>query len=160
MKLGGEDFQTRVIDGILQIKSKSAMLGYLNAPSPFTEDGWFITGDSVEVDGEYYRIMGRESEIINVGGEKVYPSEIENVIIEFDNVEDVTVYGEKNPILGNMVCATVQVKSMPEDEKKFKNDLKSFCNQRLLPYKVPVKIKISLEKQFTSRLKKARLSNV
>ena len=84
----------------------------------------------------------------------------ENVIIEFDNVEDVTVYGEKNPILGNMVCATVQVKSMPEDEKKFKNDLKTFCNQRLLPYKVPVKIKISLEKQFTSRLKKARLSNV
>lgn len=160
VKLGGEDFQTRVVDGILQIKSKSAMIGYLNAPSPFTEDGWFITGDSVEVDGEYYRIMGRESEIINVGGEKVYPSEIENVIIEFDNVEDVTVYGEKNPILGNMVCATVQVKTMPEDEKEFKNDLKSFCNQRLLPYKVPVKIKISLEKQFTSRLKKARLSNV
>ena len=52
VKIGGEGFQTRVVDGILQIKSDSAMLGYLNAKSPFTEDGWFITGDSVEVDGE------------------------------------------------------------------------------------------------------------
>lgn len=55
------------MDGILQIKAKSAMLGYLNAPSPFTEDGWFITGDRVEVDGEYIRIMGRDSETINMG---------------------------------------------------------------------------------------------
>ena len=47
VKIGGEDFQTRVVDGLLEIKAKSAMLGYLNAPSPFTEDGWFKTGDEV-----------------------------------------------------------------------------------------------------------------
>jgi long-chain acyl-CoA synthetase len=46
------------------------MLGYLNAPSPFTEDGWFDTGDKVEVDGDYFRILGRDSEIINFGGQK------------------------------------------------------------------------------------------
>jgi len=88
----GEGFETRVVDGILHIKAKSAMLGYLNSPSPFTEDGWTITGDSVEVDGEYMRFMGRQSEIINVGGEKVYPGEVESVIQEFDNVAEVTVF--------------------------------------------------------------------
>ena len=46
------------------------MLGYLNAPSPFTEDGYFITGDKVLQNGEYIKILGRESEIINVGGGK------------------------------------------------------------------------------------------
>ncbi|MEL6821179.1 MAG: long-chain fatty acid--CoA ligase, partial [Calditrichota bacterium] len=57
MKIGGEGYQIRVVQGILQIKAESAMLGYLNAPSPFTEDGWFDTQDAVEVDGEYLRIL-------------------------------------------------------------------------------------------------------
>ena len=47
VKIGGEDYQTRIKD-MLEIKAKSAMLGYLNAPSPFTKDGWFMTGDKVE----------------------------------------------------------------------------------------------------------------
>jgi long-chain acyl-CoA synthetase len=67
-------------DGLLEIKAKSAMRGYLNAESPFTPDGWFKTGDAVEVDGEYIKILGRKSELINVGGEKVYPAEVESVI--------------------------------------------------------------------------------
>ena len=57
VKVGGEEFETRVIDGMLEIKAKSAMLGYLNAPSPFTEDGWFKTWDAVEVEGEYIKIL-------------------------------------------------------------------------------------------------------
>jgi acyl-coenzyme A synthetase/AMP-(fatty) acid ligase len=55
VKIGGEGFETRVVQGILEIKARSSMLGYLNAPSPFTADGWFVTGDEVEVDGEYLR---------------------------------------------------------------------------------------------------------
>ena len=107
LKLGGEGFDIRVENNILQIKSDSAILGYLNYPSPFTEDGYFITGDQVETDGEYYKILGRVSQQINVGGEKVFPAEIENVIKEADNVADAVVYGEKNPITGNIVCANV-----------------------------------------------------
>ena len=67
VKVGGEGFQTRVVGGLLEIKAESAMLGYLNAPSPFTKDGWFQTGDSVLVDGEYIIILGRKSELINIG---------------------------------------------------------------------------------------------
>ena len=159
VKIGGEDFETRVVDGLLEIKAKTAMLGYLNVPSPFTKDGWFITGDSVEVDGEYMKILGRKSEIINVGGEKVYPSEIENVIYEIENVDDVTVYSEKNSIVGNIVCAQIKL-HQPEDTKEFTNSLKTYCRKRLKNYKVPVKVFISDEKQYSERLKKRRIKNV
>ncbi|MBD3409400.1 MAG: AMP-binding protein, partial [Ignavibacteriales bacterium] len=115
VKVGGEGYEWRVVEGILQIKSKSAMLGYLNAPSPFTDDGWLVTGDQVEVDGEWLKILGRKSEMINVGGQKLYPAEVESVVQEMDNVVEVTVYGEKNPITGSMVCATVRLR---EDEEK------------------------------------------
>jgi acyl-CoA synthetase (AMP-forming)/AMP-acid ligase II len=68
VKLGGEGYETRVVDGLLEIKAESSMLGYLNAESPFTKDGWFKTGDCVDVDGEYLRFRGRDSDLINVGG--------------------------------------------------------------------------------------------
>ena len=155
VKLGGDGFQLRVVDGLLEIKAESAMLGYLNAASPFTEDGWFKTGDSVEVDGDYFKILGRKSELINVGGEKVYPSEIETVIQELDNVAEVMVYGEKNPIMGRIIVAKVRL-SMDEDKKEFISRLKTHCRAKLASFKVPVKILIDKEVQYGDRLKKAR----
>ncbi|MGH9860077.1 MAG: ANL family adenylate-forming protein [Candidatus Acidiferrales bacterium] len=155
VKIGGHGIATRVVDGMLQIKSGSSMLGYLNAPSPFTEDGWFMTGDSVEVDGEYMKILGRKSDLINVGGEKVYPSEVENVIQEMDNVAEVSVYGERNPITGNIVCARVRPKSA-EHESDFVPRLKAFCRERLQSYKVPVKVVVVEEKQHSEGFKKTR----
>ncbi|MBI4559139.1 MAG: long-chain fatty acid--CoA ligase [Candidatus Hydrogenedentes bacterium] len=155
VKVGGEGYQTRVVDGILQIKAESAMVGYLNAPSPFTEDGWFITGDAVEVDGEYLRFLGRKTEIINVGGEKVYPAEVESIVQSVPNVSEVTVYGEKNPLVGNIVCAKVTLQE-PEDPKQFAVRLKKFCRERLQSYKVPVKVAVVETKQHTERFKKAR----
>ena len=55
LKIGGDGYKTRVVNGLLEIKAKSAMLGYLNASNPFTKDGYFKTGDSVEVKGEYIK---------------------------------------------------------------------------------------------------------
>jgi len=155
VKIGGEGYETRIVEGILQIKADSAMLGYLNAPSPFTSDGWFITGDSVEVDGEYIKILGRKSELINVGGEKVYPQEVENIILEFENVLEVTVYGEKNPITGHIVCANITLKQ-PEDKKAFISRLKSLCTSRMKSYMIPVKIYIVEKEQYNERFKKIR----
>jgi long-chain acyl-CoA synthetase len=156
VKLGGEGFETRIVDGILHIKAESAMLGYLNAPSPFSEDGWFITGDEVEVDGEYFRILGRRSELINVGGEKVYPAEVESVIQQINNVADVTVYGEKNPITGNIVCANVRLRE-PEDSKAAILRIKKYCRQHMPTFKVPVKVNIVDDKMHSERFKKMRL---
>lgn len=156
LKFGGEGFQTRVVDGILQIRAPSAMLGYLNAPSPFTEDGWFITDDSVEVDDEYIKILGRKSEIINVGGEKVYPTEVENVIQEMENVAEVSVYGEKNPITGNIVCAKVRLLN-DEEQNTFALRLKKHCRKKLANYKVPVKVFITHDPHYSKRYKKKRI---
>jgi long-chain acyl-CoA synthetase len=155
VKVGGDGFETRIVEGLLQIKAKSAMLGYLNAPSPFTDDGWFMTGDSVEVDGEYFRILGRKSELINVGGEKVYPQEVENVIQAMENIAEVTVYGEKNPLVGNIVCAKVRL--IQEEESKLAiQRIKKNCREKLQSFKVPVKIEILTEKQYSDRYKKIR----
>ena len=155
VKLGGEGFQTRVVDGMLQIKTASTILGYLNAPSPITADGWFMTGDAVEQDGEYFRILGRKSEIINVGGEKVYPVEVESVIQGMENVLEVTVHGEKNPLLGNIVCAKVRLVE-PQDPQQFTESLKRFCQGRLERFKVPVKVTVLDQQHFGDRFKKAR----
>lgn len=155
VKIGGEGFDLRVVDRILQIKADSAMLGYLNAESPFTDDGYFVTGDYVETDGDYYKILGRKSEIINVGGDKVYPQEVENIILEMDNVLEVTVYGEKHALMGNIVCAKV-VLNKAEDLKEFSRKLKVYLKKKVQPFKVPVKIFIEDDPLYNDRFKKKR----
>lgn len=158
VKIGGEGYETRVVDGVLQVKAKSAMRGYLNAPSPFTADSWFDTGDAVLVEGEYLKILGRTSELINVGGEKVYPIEIESVILELDSVAEATVYGEKNPITGQIVCANITpVETLIDvDRPDFIARVKQHCRQKLQAFKVPVRINIVTDKQHTERFKKMR----
>ena len=155
VKVGGDGYKTRIVDGILQIKADSAMLGYLNAPSPFTEDGYFITGDKVLQKNDYIKILGRESEIINVGGEKVYPQEVENVIMEMSNISDVTVYGERNSIIGNIVCAKVVLMN-DVNRKEFVIELKQYCSERLRKFMIPVKVKIYDETLYGERYKKIR----
>ena len=155
VKIGGEGYKTRIIDGILQIQARSAMLGYLNAPSPFTEDGWFITGDEVLQKGDYIKILGRRSEIINVGGEKVYPAEVENVIQELDFVIDVEVYAEKNLIVGNIVCAKVKIDNQ-SDIDDVEEKIKSYCRSKLEAFKIPIKLKLVDQNIHSFRFKKIR----
>jgi long-chain acyl-CoA synthetase len=93
--------------------------------------------------------------LINVGGEKVYPTEIETVIQELDNVADVTVYSEKNLITGNIICAKVTL-IHEEDKNEFTKRLKLHCLHKLDKYKVPVKVVILDNEQFSQRFKKIR----
>jgi acyl-coenzyme A synthetase/AMP-(fatty) acid ligase len=155
VKVGGEDFQTKIVDGVLWIKARSAMLGYLNASSPFDEEGWMNTGDMVQVDGDYIRILGRKSEIINVGGQKVYPAEVESVLLQMDNVKDAVVFGESNPITGNIVTARVNLFE-PEDGRAFRRRMRSFFRDRMESFKIPVKVEISDREQFSARYKRMR----
>jgi long-chain acyl-CoA synthetase len=147
--------QTRVVDGMLQVKTPTTMLGYLNAPSPFTDDGWFATQDEVEVDGRWLRIKGRKTDIINVGGEKVYPAEVESVIMEVDNIADVTVMSEPHPFTGHIVVAEVTVGS-DEDLKKVIRRVRAHCFKKLAPFKVPVKVTWADRERITERFKKER----
>lgn len=155
VKVGGEGFETKVVDNVLWIRAGSAMMGYLNAPTPFDEDGWFNTGDVVEAEGEYIRILGRKTEIINVGGEKVYPAEVEGVLMQLDNVRDVTVRGKSNPILGHIVSATFNLFE-PESRESLQRRIREFCTGRLEPFKVPVLIDITDDSQYSQRFKKMR----
>lgn len=155
VKIGGEGFQTKVKDDILFIKAKSAMLGYLNAPSPFDEEGWFNTQDKVEVDGDWLKILGRVTEIINVGGQKVYPTEVESVLMQMDNITDVTIYGVANPILGSIVAAKVKLES-PEELSILKKQIRAFCKDKLEPFKIPVQIEIENSSLVSARYKKIR----
>jgi acyl-coenzyme A synthetase/AMP-(fatty) acid ligase len=155
LELGKAGFEHKIVDGVLWIRSPSAMLGYLNAPSPFDADGWFNTQDLVESDGDYIRILGRRSELINVGGEKVHPTEIENVLLQLDNIKDVTVRGQPNPITGEIVAATV-TPLVPEDPDALKRRVRQFCRARLEPYKIPALIEVVVEDHYGARFKKAR----
>jgi len=155
VKVGGDGYEVKVVDNILWIRADAAMLGYLNAPSPFDADGWFNTGDAVEVDGDYLRILGRKSELINVGGEKVYPAEVESVILQLPNVSDVAVSGRPNPITGQVVVARVVVQE-PEDAATLTRRLRRFCREHLAPYKVPAVVELVDGRLHGDRFKKAR----
>lgn len=155
VKVGGEDYETKVVDNVLYIKAKTAMLGYLNAPSPFDKDGWFNTQDKVEVDGEWIKILGRTTDIINVGGQKVYPAEVESILLEMDNMIDVTVYSKKNPIMGNVVAAKINLQN-EESSLELKKRIRKYCKDKLESYKIPAFIEIIKEKQITDRFKKVR----
>jgi acyl-CoA synthetase (AMP-forming)/AMP-acid ligase II len=159
VRVGGEGYQTKIVDGRLWVKAESAMLGYLNAPAPFDEEGYFDTGDRVEVDGEWVRILGRESEIINVGGNKVYPAEVEDVLLQMENVTDVAVHGEKHPITGQVVVATILLEH-EEPLADFKVRMRQFCNGRLAGYKIPVKASFADGPLYSPRFKRMRSQNV
>jgi long-chain acyl-CoA synthetase len=156
LEIGGLGCDTRVVDGVLWVRSDTAMLGYLDAPSPFDGEGWYNTRDVVEVDGPYVRILGRAIDVINVGGQKVYPSEVESVLLEMDNVGDATAWGERNPVTGQVVAARVSL-NQPEDATSFERRLHRFCRARLAPYKVPVVIEIVEGAHHGERFKKVRL---
>jgi long-chain acyl-CoA synthetase len=155
VRVGGEGFRTRVVDGMLEVQADSSMLGYLNAPSPFTPDGWFMTGDAVEVDGEYLRILGRASDLINVAGRKVYPGEVESVVQEVENVAEVAVYGERHPFTGQIVAARVTLRQ-PEDPRTVERRIRDHCRVSLEDYKVPAKIQIVGEPLHSVRQKITR----
>jgi acyl-CoA synthetase (AMP-forming)/AMP-acid ligase II len=155
VKVGGEGYEFRIREGLLEIKAASAMLGYLNAPSPFTDDGWFMTGDMVETRGEYMRILGRKSEMINVGGEKVYPAEVEGVIARMEGVLDVTITSEPHAIVGAIVKATVLL-STDETTAVFRKRMSEFLADKLPSYKIPRKVVLTDQAMHGSRFKKIR----
>lgn len=138
MKIHGEGVETRVDEnGILKIRSSSRMLGYLNAPTPFDQDGWYDSKDIVEVKGDYYRVVGRAGDVVNVGGIKFMPSEVERVALQYAGVSLASVKGFRNPITGQHVEMIVQ----PNDGAQIDKDrLLEFMAKHLPPHMLPKRI--------------------
>lgn len=139
MRVGGEGVETRVVGGALQIWAENRMLGYLNAPTPFDAEGWYDTGDLVEQDGSHIKIIGRSKEIINVGGIKVLPSELERVALLHPAVARAKAQGVANPITGQHIEITCQVsEGTPLDRA----ELRAHFRQHLPPQVCPHAIRI------------------
>ena len=151
----GDEFKTKIVDGILWVKADSAMLGYLNAPDLFDSRSWLNTQDAVEVDGDYLRILGRKSELINVGGQKVYPAEVENQLLQMDNVAEVAVFGKPHPMMGQIVAARFSLKE-PEPLDLFKRRMNAFCRERMAKFQIPMLVELAEAGQFGARFKKLR----
>ena len=154
-KIVDPNYQFKIEEGQLFLQSKTQISGYVNQESDqFTKEGWFATGDLVEEDEDgYIKIIGRINKVINVGGLKVLPKEVEDIIDQIDGVIDSTVYAKENAITGQMVCAKIVIEE-GIDEKEMKQNILKKCREELDRYKVPSKVIISHSIAFTNRFKK------
>ena len=155
VRIGGDGVEWRVVNGLLEVRTDTAMLGYLDAPSPFSSDGWLETGDAVDVDGEYVRFRGRQSEMINVGGRKVFPAEIETALLAAPGVLEAAVSGEANPLIGTLIKAVVRVTGDDPNEVE-RARLRRFSRLHLLPHQVPHRLVVTREPLHSERFKTRR----
>ena len=144
MKIGGKGIETRIVDGVLHIRSENRMLGYLNAPSPFV-DGWYDTGDIVEQDADYIMVVGRAKEVLNVGGLKILPGEVERVALLHPDVLRAKVIGVPNPITGQHIEVVVEPREGAAlDRRAMMTHFRSHLVKQLSPHKVTIdKVEVS-----------------
>jgi len=139
MTVGGEGVETKVVEDVLFIRSANRMLGYLNAGSPFDADGWYDTGDLVEQDGRFLKIVGRSKQIINVGGVKVLPSEVERVALLHPDVLRAKARGVPNPLTGQHIEITCQPRPGAQLDR---NTLRAHFRKHLSELLRPQSIKV------------------
>lgn len=156
MKLEDINGEYKIVENELWLRSKTQVLGYLNASmESFTSDGWFKTGDLVEeLEDGYLKIIGRSKEVINVGGQKVLPAEVESVILSMDEIDDCMVYSEPNVITGQTVVCDVVLHEPKENIKKI---IRLFCKDKLDAFKIPTKVNVVEKTNFSERFKKIRI---
>jgi acyl-coenzyme A synthetase/AMP-(fatty) acid ligase len=138
MQIGGKGIETKIVDGVLHIRSDNRMLGYLNAPSPLV-DGWYDTGDLVERDGDYIKVVGRARDVLNVGGLKILPGEVERVALLHPDVLRAKVIGVPNPITGQHIEVTVEPREGAQlDRRAMMAHFRSHLQKQLSPHKVTI----------------------
>jgi acyl-CoA synthetase (AMP-forming)/AMP-acid ligase II len=117
--------QMRITDGQLEVRSSVGMLGYHGEDD--AEEGWRPTGDLVEIEGDRIVFVGRAHERINVGGVKVHPLPIEDVIGRVDGVALVRAYGRSNPVTGQIVAVDV-VPRAGRDQEVLEAAIRAACD--------------------------------
>jgi acyl-CoA synthetase (AMP-forming)/AMP-acid ligase II len=147
--------------GEIVIRGPNVTAGYENNPKANAEayvDGWFRTGDQGVMDAEgYLTITGRLKEIINRGGEKVSPREVDEILMDHPAVAQVVCFGMPHPKLGEEVAAAVVLR---EGQAATERELQAFVGGRAAEFKVPKKILIldEIPKGATGKLQRIGLA--
>jgi acyl-CoA synthetase (AMP-forming)/AMP-acid ligase II len=129
--------ELRIDDDELVVRSTNAMLAYDQlGPAPSSDSGWFRTGDLVERAGDRIVFVGRRTDLINVGGSKVSPLEVERVIRAVPGVDDVRVFGKRSSLTGELVTCQV-VAAADRDESSVREAIVAACLAGLAPYQRP-----------------------
>jgi len=154
MSIGGEGVETKIENNILYIKAENRMLGYLNSPSPFNDEGWYCTKDIVASDEVgFLTITGRDSDVINIGGLKFMPSEVERECLKIENIKFAKARGVNNPITGQYLELNIELTKNTADDNRFKSDVRKSLQASLPKYMIPAKIVIS-KQNLSHRFKK------
>lgn len=150
---GMDDAEIKVVDedgnplppgeqGELCVKGTCVTNGYLNKPDAtadvFDSEGWFHAGDIAHMDEDGYAyIVDRKKDMINVGGEKVFPSEVEDMMMVHPKIRDLVIVGIPDELKGEAPKAFIQLN---EGETATVEDIREFCKPIMAPYKVPVAV--------------------
>lgn len=147
----------RIQEGRLEVRSPCALVGYLNHEQALTSDGWFKTDDIVqEVQGQW-QVLGRSGDLLNVGGHKFFPAELEEQLMAMPEVLDVTIRGEPHDMIGTAIVAQfILVHDVTESE--FRSKLKEFMEVHIPAQRRPHRILVRSSHEITARLKKNRRS--
>ena len=148
--------EMRVTDGSLQIRSPRTASDYVGGGEGLKQDGWVDTGDLVEKRGDRFYFAGRRGGIINVGGLKINPEEVEAVINRHPGVALSRVSGRKNPITGAIVVAEVVLADAANDNASFREELLALCREKLPAFKVPAMLRFVEKLELTPGGKLAR----
>ncbi len=159
----GSDVEMKVLDGSLRIRSHRNAVRYLGAAPPIRDaDGFVDTGDLVELENGRYYFCGRRGGIINIGGLKVHPEEVESVLNSDPRVQMSLVRARRNPITGALVVADVVLAHGPgaspdaADAEKLKGELIERCRQTLAAHKVPAVLRFVPSLEVTAAGKMVR----
>jgi len=138
----GGRVELKVEDGSLRIRSAGIAVGYLNGETSSIADteGFVDTGDIVQLRDARYYFLGRKSGVINVGGLKVHPEEVEAAINRHPKVRASLVRARKSPITGSIVVADVLLKDGTDQDTALRQEIVQFCQERLARHKVPTAI--------------------
>lgn len=125
----------------LMIKSEKQIQKYLGDNKLYENDGFIDTGDTIEIKNDRVYFLGRNSGSINVGGNKVQPEEVEQILLSSNLIYSAYVYPKKNSMIGNIVCANVVLKDKTLESQTIKCELLKYCREKLENFKVPAILK-------------------
>lgn len=151
---GEEGIDFKIVNDELYLLAPESLQFIIKEDKVSEAPEWIATGDLVERNANgHYRLIGRSSELINTGGEKLSPRLMETALRALPHIKDIKIYAEKSLILGELVCADV-VKSDAYTNEEVKQYIRSYAREKLRPMEVPVKINFVEEIKLTPRMKR------